>query len=470
MVASGGKKLRLLRTIPESARAEADHLRARITELERMLDISGAGRLAAASDRAEDFADTMRGWVWETDIEDRFVYISKGMADVTGMAPEAHYGRTREEIGVRDVLPEDQWQRYHDKIKKRLAFNDFIYPRKVPNGDMWMRTSGKPVYNLSGEFVGYRGTATDVTTEIEATGKITILNGAVTEKENFLATALRTIPDGVKILNHDMELVAWNDQLFKVLDLDKDVILNADDPGLAVHCAFRGCTSDPDDTDAAQRCAHKFDPDDPPRFEHRIASGKWIECRWSPIPGGGTMAIYRDITETRRMMDQLERQASVDMLTGITNRRKFDEMAQEEFSRSSRYDRPLSFILIDIDHFKAINDSFGHAAGDIALRHVAETCKDLLRDCDKLARYGGEEFIAMLPETDAEGAEIVAERMRLGIERMRIDVGSTILSLTASAGACQASALHRSYQDVVAQADEALYLAKERGRNQSVLA
>ena len=182
------------------------------------------------------------------------------------------------------------------------------------------------------------------------------------------------------------------------------------------------------------------------------------------------MAIYRDISDTRRMMDQLERQASVDMLTGITNRRKFDEIAQEEFSRSSRYDRPLSFILMDIDHFKAINDTHGHAAGDIALQSVAETCKNLLRDCDKLARFGGEEFVAMLPETDAEGAEIVAERMRKGIERARIDIGETHLSLTASFGACQASALHRGYEDAVAQADQALYQAKENGRNQTVLA
>ena len=465
MSAPPGKSLNLFRNGGLSRLQELHDLRDRVTELEKRVLSPSRQQLPAASDRAEDFAATMRGWVWETDAQDRFVYISDSMFQVTGMSPEDHYGKTREEIGVRDVLPDDQWRRYHQKIQRRQPFNDFIYPRKVPKGDKWMRTSGKPVFDLHGEFVGYRGTATDVTTEIEATGKISILNGAVTEKENFLATALRTIPDGVSILDQDQKLTAWNDQLFKVLDLNRDEILAAQNPAKAIQSTVQIRQESPQPL----LKLIGLDSRDPKRFELCLEGGKWIECRWSPIPGGGTMAIYRDISETKEMMELLKRQALLDPLTGISNRRSFDTMAQEEFSRSSRYDRPLSFILLDIDHFKSINDTHGHAAGDIALKQVASICADLLRDCDKLARYGGEEFVAMLPETDAEGANIVANRLRKGIERARFIIEGGELSLTASTGAAQASALHSSYDDVLAQADQALYQAKDAGRNCSIL-
>lgn len=165
--------------------------------------------------------------------------------------------------------------------------------------------------------------------------------------------------------------------------------------------------------------------------------------------------------------------AITDELTGLGNRRHVQQRLEEELSRTSRTGRPLSVALFDVDHFKLVNDEHGHAAGDEVLRSMAAMAVRACRISDLLARWGGEEFLIVLPETDAEGAAIIAERLRAWIEAMRVDVGGAALTVTASFGLATLQPTPGVQVDgptLVKRADEALYRAKASGRNRVVRA
>ena len=152
----------------------------------------------------------------------------------------------------------------------------------------------------------------------------------------------------------------------------------------------------------------------------------------------------RDITEQKRTEDKLQRLALTDYLTGVLNRRAFFELAAPELERSRRYHHALAFILMDVDNFKKVNDTYGHLVGDQVLQNMARACQRSLREVDKLARYGGEEFIVMLPETDGPGACRSAERLRQMIEQVEVSTHQGPVKITASLGVAVFRPDHRS--------------------------
>jgi diguanylate cyclase (GGDEF)-like protein len=168
--------------------------------------------------------------------------------------------------------------------------------------------------------------------------------------------------------------------------------------------------------------------------------------------------------------DILEDQAFLDGLTGIANRRQFDQSLEKEWQRMMRRETPLSLLMIDIDHFKQFNDRYGHGVGDECLRLVACTIASIIkRPGDLAARYGGEEFVVILPETDEKGACTVAEVIRLAVESLKPPHVSSLAAahVTISLGvACDIPRRHANMQDLVNAADRALYRAKSAGRNQ----
>ncbi|MDR3590876.1 MAG: diguanylate cyclase [Negativicutes bacterium] len=180
-----------------------------------------------------------------------------------------------------------------------------------------------------------------------------------------------------------------------------------------------------------------------------------------------TMTAINEITDRKRMEEELTRLATVDYLTGLWNRRYFMELGSLEHERHVRYKRPLSIIIFDLDHFKKVNDTFGHQTGDRVLDGTAKTVLAELRLVDVAGRYGGEEFAVILPETACGEAVKVAERLRQAIAAHRYSVkDSGELSVTASFGICQAVDSDRSFEDIITRADNALYKAKAMGRNQ----
>lgn len=169
--------------------------------------------------------------------------------------------------------------------------------------------------------------------------------------------------------------------------------------------------------------------------------------------------------ENARLFGEVQRLASIDELTGLYNRRHFLDIAQVEFSRGLRYGRSLSAMLLDIDHFKDFNDTYGHAIGDKVLQVVARHCKQSLRNTDILGRYGGEEFAILLPETKLEVARAVAERLRKSISDALIPTEKGKLTVTISIGVAENSKLTPTLETLIARADQAMYVAKHKGRN-----
>lgn len=165
---------------------------------------------------------------------------------------------------------------------------------------------------------------------------------------------------------------------------------------------------------------------------------------------------------------ELERLATTDSLTGVSNRRSFMNFATKEFLRSQRYAHVFSVIQMDIDHFKKINDTHGHAVGDEVLKAFSANCQEVLRDCDVLGRVGGEEFSIILPETELAGALIVAERFRQTINDLKLYVKEQIVHFTVSIGVTNLRQDDTGIDGVLRRADEALYLAKNGGRNKVV--
>ncbi|MFA6039919.1 MAG: diguanylate cyclase [Methylophilus sp.] len=170
--------------------------------------------------------------------------------------------------------------------------------------------------------------------------------------------------------------------------------------------------------------------------------------------------------ENRYAYDELERRAYTDYLTGLANRRYFLEQAESELSRVLRYGGDLSILMLDIDHFKLVNDTYGHKVGDLVLKKLADVCLNTLRDVDVMGRIGGEEFAILLPETSNEQATETAERLRVALEDARLALdGGLPLHFTVSFGVTALSDRNTNIDTLLNQADQALYQAKESGRN-----
>jgi two-component system cell cycle response regulator len=163
-----------------------------------------------------------------------------------------------------------------------------------------------------------------------------------------------------------------------------------------------------------------------------------------------------------RLYEQAERLATTDGLTGLLNRRTFNAVLDRRWREAQRYKRPLSLLLLDIDHFKKVNDGYGHPAGDAVLKAVAKLAQECARDTDAVARYGGEEMAVVLPETDTEGAQAIAERIRRAVEAAQHPTEHGALRVTVSIGI---STVGKSPEDLLESADKALYRAKQSGRN-----
>ena len=190
-------------------------------------------------------------------------------------------------------------------------------------------------------------------------------------------------------------------------------------------------------------------------------------------PGGvrtGFIVVSRDLTRKKREEDDLRNAATHDFLTGLQNRRAFEEVARQEISRWQRGRDPLSLLIVDADHFKGINDTHGHGVGDDVLRALAHAMQGQVRELDLLARLGGEEFVIVLPSTDAIGARAAAERVRVSVEGLRIPLqGGGTTRVTVSVGVAEITRESASIELLLQRADAALYEAKRRGRNCSVV-
>ncbi|WP_419785944.1 sensor domain-containing diguanylate cyclase [Pseudodesulfovibrio sp.] len=197
---------------------------------------------------------------------------------------------------------------------------------------------------------------------------------------------------------------------------------------------------------------------------------RWVEVSASMVHGGAdgdldtVVGVFADVTERKGMLEEMCRLARTDSLTGLWNRGYFMELAGRELARNRRGALPLSLLILDVDFFKNVNDSYGHDAGDKALVCLAQALSSAVREVDLAARYGGEEFVVLLPDTTAGEACIVAQRIAQRIREASVECGNVRFSLTVSVGL---AALEEGddLDNLLKFADIALYAAKKKGRD-----
>ena len=197
-----------------------------------------------------------------------------------------------------------------------------------------------------------------------------------------------------------------------------------------------------------------------------LADGRIMRLHLTVLSCGRRMLTYNDVTDLVETANKLEQLATTDVLTGLNNRRRFLEVGETEWTRFKRYNRPLTLLAIDIDHFKQVNDRFGHEAGDNALVELARICQTDRRATDLAARIGGEEFALLLPETSITLAQMVADRLRQQVEETKLSNDGIPFRITISAGLASAVQSMRDFGALMRRADSALYNAKRLGRNQ----
>lgn len=206
--------------------------------------------------------------------------------------------------------------------------------------------------------------------------------------------------------------------------------------------------------------------------DHMYQNTTFVPLRSSANQVLKVAIIVYDETNMAESQKQLENAKAelltlsrTDKLTGLNNRGYWEERLYEEFNRNKRYKDPTSLVIFDIDHFKKINDNYGHTIGDDTIRYVAKTVLDLSRDIDICGRYGGEEFTVILPKTDRDGARVFSERLRETIANNVLKSCGESLQFTVSLGICTLSADITSAHEWLVNADTALYYSKENGRN-----
>jgi diguanylate cyclase (GGDEF)-like protein/PAS domain S-box-containing protein len=274
-------------------------------------------------------------------------------------------------------------------------------------------------------------------------------------------------------VDRDYRIVKFNDAYSRMKNMPaKDLF------GKRCYEALHGRTS------ACEDCVivKTFQSKDPCAKEKLItqANGSelWIEIYTYPILDQQRNVTHvveyiRDITdrkkaedEKKQLIENLNHLSSTDSLTGLCNRRALTDTLHHEIDRASRYDTDLSIILCDLDRFKLINDTYGHAAGDAALQAVSEALKTSLRRTDILGRYGGDEFMIILPETKPAGAKLLAEKVRCAVSEIELAIGNNKrIGLAISLGVASCCAPEENIDTLVRLADSALYLAKQGGRN-----
>ncbi len=288
------------------------------------------------------------------------------------------------------------------------------------------------------------------------------------ESERTLKAIIENEPECVKVIGRDGTLLQMNRAGLNMIEADNEAqVLGRDVSGI-VAPAYREAFID---------LNRRVIDGGSGSLEFEVIGLKggrrWLETRAVPLRNAsgqisGLLGVTRDITEHKKVKQDLERLAQIDSLTGLANRRHFMLLAEQELSRTLRYGGPLSLFMIDIDHFKSVNDTHGHQIGDSVLQTLGNLLRQTLRDIDRVGRLGGEEFAVVLPQTDGAQALEVAERLRLIVADTAISLERGLplritlsIGVTSLANACT----NTNIDTLLGQADSALYQAKHQGRN-----
>jgi diguanylate cyclase (GGDEF)-like protein/PAS domain S-box-containing protein len=418
--------------------------------------------------------ETSQDLIWQCDVEGRYTYLNPAWEQVLGYKNKEMLGKKFTDFQTPTAAARDQ------KEFARLMRGNTIKGLETTH----IAKSGKKIHLVfnakflvdeNGKINGTHGTAYDITERKKA-------EQALRQSEILYRTMNENSPLGMhfyELNNHNQLIfVGANPAASKLLGVD-----NSEFIGKTIEEAFPPLAQ----TEVPERYREAAEngiqwSTEQITYEDRQIKGAF-EVRAFQTTPGNMVAVFADITErkqaeqaleeaNRELQTALARQrqlAHTDELTDINNRRYLYELAEHEFEIAARYQQPLSVIMFDIDHFKEVNDTFGHTVGDQILQRVTQTARAELRSTDVIGRYGGEEFVIVLPMTNAQKAHPLAERIRMGVAAMRVptEKGDAVVTISIGIVEMTHDAQTGSIEVMIHRADEAMYAAKQAGRNRT---
>ncbi|TPQ43011.1 GGDEF domain-containing protein [Bradyrhizobium guangdongense] len=286
----------------------------------------------------------------------------------------------------------------------------------------------------------------------------------------LLRDALENVEDGVLLLDRDLNATFMNRRVRDFWEISEDEAAERPAYASLVRRTRRMSAPDQGAGEAAKFPTKRVEEVKAGNHVRDLQApdGRRLRTHCTTMHNGGRMLTYVDITDLTQKAQMLETLATTDPLTGLFNRRHFLTCLEAEWSRFQRYSRSVSVLMIDIDHFKSINDRYGHAVGDDAIKAVAAACIEGKRKSDIVGRIGGEEFAILLPETSLSRAKMVADRIRKRVMALQLRSHQVQFGSTISVGVAEASVSMSGIDALMSAADEALYRAKAEGRNRSI--
>ncbi len=421
-------------------------------------------RASEASERQlADFLETASDWCWETDAEHRFCQLERGSEWAKAMLGVPGFGLTRWDL---PLIPEDvgRMREHKADLDAHRPFRAFDYSIVSHDGAIkTLRSSGKPVFDSTGTFIGYRGTASDITALRQA-------EQLLLQRTAALAEAHRLGRMGSWFYRLGDEQVVWSEELFALagydpatFDMSHANVLAHFEPDDAVRLVEMQRqvlkTGGMATADLRFRCADGGVSDFIVNCKAELRDGKII----------GLVGTVQDISERKQAQRQLEHLAFTDPLTGLANRALFKRSLNETIGRALLEDTFAALLLIDLDHFKEVNDSLGHAAGDELLCRVAAVLRRELGPSAFIARLGGDEFAVLLERTSInDDLTAIADGLVDAITGP-IDLANGEAFVSATVGIANLPEDGSSAEQAMRNADLALYMAKEAGRSRTLV-
>lgn len=389
----------------------------------------------------------------------RLAAINERHEQLTGMRHAECAGRTVDEVLPPGMAPQVK-ENYRRCLRQRSAI-DYDETLELPAGTTYWRTTLVPYIDASGRVFRLLGTSFEISHTVH-------LEYKARYQSSLLSAYLEESPDGILVVDANNHIKTWNQRFLEIWNIPAH-IMEARDGGRALEIV-REQLREPDEF--LNRVTHLYQHLDQEEKGYRVEmrDGRIFErySRGLRDPEGtywGRIWFYRDVTEHERITERLVFLSRTDMLTDIANRRAFMEGLTEEYRRARRYGHPFTLLMIDLDHFKTVNDRYGHEGGDAALKAFSHTIKPLLRETDQFARMGGEEFAILLPETALDEAMQLAERIGRAVAAISVNCRRGSFGITASIGVSELQPQDADPEEALSRADKALYTAKEEGRN-----
>jgi len=411
------------------------------------------------SNISEQILDSIDAYIYTKDLAGKYTYANQAVLELFGKNLSQVVGQSDEvffDLNLSVQLQENDRKVMAQAIRVENEESNYI---KALNEIRVYRVVKKPLFDHYGTVTGMCGISTDITVEKN-------LQHQANEQKLLLDTILNNINAHVYMKDSDRNFLYVNTQVAELFgDRAENIIGKKDTEVLPKEIADHFYQSDCIVFDTQERQIIEEEATDDDGNTHHYISTKIPFHSPGKLPA--LIGFSTEVTELFQLKEEFKKLATIDSLTELYNRRHFIEQANKEYSRAKRYNLSLTLISIDIDHFKSINDNFGHPAGDKVLVAVSKQLQENLRQTDVLARIGGEEFSILLPETSTDDALVFAERLRKAQSQLRISgdwQGKIQLTVSVGISCYQVSDLN--FDALFSRADKALYQAKNAGRNQ----